>query len=160
MSADSGRMAELDAQIAAGKGDEAPKRATVRSLIPAILEACERAEDPPAVPKTDLERQIAELLDRFNVPSRVTGSAHRIISTVARLSGYSVREICGPCQCEPLTTVRHIAIYLVWSKLRWSLPQIGRMFGGRHHTTVLHAIRKIGREQRKTWSSPEAEHVT
>ena len=43
----------------------------------------------------------------------------------------------GPCFS------RHISMYLAKHVGRWSLPQIGRFYNGRHHTTVLHAIRKI-----------------
>jgi len=45
----------------------------------------------------------------------------------------------GPCFS------RHISIYLARHIGHWSLSQIGRFYNGRHHTTVLHAIRKIER---------------
>jgi chromosomal replication initiator protein len=38
---------------------------------------------------------------------------------------------------------RQIAMYLVKDLTRASLPEIGRYFGGKHHTTVLHSIQKI-----------------
>jgi chromosomal replication initiator protein len=45
--------------------------------------------------------------------------------------------------------IRHTAMYLSKTLTALSLPQIGRQFGGRDHTTVLHAVRKIA-ELRKT----------
>jgi len=43
---------------------------------------------------------------------------------------------------------RQVAMYLVKQLTTASLPEIGRQFGGKHHTTVLHSINKI-EEQRK-----------
>jgi len=40
---------------------------------------------------------------------------------------------------------RQISMYLAKHVGRWSTPQIGRFYNGRHHTTVLHAIQKIER---------------
>jgi len=45
----------------------------------------------------------------------------------------------GPCFS------RHISMHLAKHVGHWSLPQIGRFYNGRHHTTVLHAIAKIER---------------
>jgi len=42
---------------------------------------------------------------------------------------------------------RQVAMYLAKQLTTASLPQIGREFGGKHHTTVLHSIRKIERER-------------
>src|SRR5579863_1945568 len=44
---------------------------------------------------------------------------------------------------------RHIAMYLIKDLTQSSLPQIGRMFGGKHHTTVLHSVQKIERLRHK-----------
>jgi chromosomal replication initiator protein len=38
---------------------------------------------------------------------------------------------------------RQIAMYLCKSLTRASLPEIGRSFGGKHHSTVIHSIRKV-----------------
>ena len=44
---------------------------------------------------------------------------------------------------------RQVAMYLVKELTSASLPEIGRSFGGKHHTTVLHSIQKIGRLRAK-----------
>lgn len=44
---------------------------------------------------------------------------------------------------------RQIAMYLIKELTAASLPEIGRMFGGKHHTTVLHSVQKIDRERQK-----------
>jgi chromosomal replication initiator protein len=44
---------------------------------------------------------------------------------------------------------RQIAMYLIKELTHSSLPEIGRMFGGKHHTTVLHSIHKIDKQRQK-----------
>ena len=44
---------------------------------------------------------------------------------------------------------RQIAMYLIKELTQSSLPEIGRMFGGKHHTTVLHSVQKIDRLRQK-----------
>ena len=44
---------------------------------------------------------------------------------------------------------RQIAMYLAKELTQKSLPEIGNLFGGRNHATVLHAIRKLMEERRK-----------
>jgi chromosomal replication initiator protein len=50
---------------------------------------------------------------------------------------------------------RQIAMYLAKELTQKSLPEIGELFGGRDHTTVLHAVRKISADRAK---SPEMNH--
>jgi chromosomal replication initiator protein len=44
---------------------------------------------------------------------------------------------------------RQIAMYLIKELTHSSLPEIGRMFGGKHHTTVLHSVQKIDKQRQK-----------
>jgi chromosomal replication initiator protein len=44
---------------------------------------------------------------------------------------------------------RQVAMYLIKELTQSSLPEIGRMFGGKHHTTVLHSVQKIDRERQR-----------
>jgi chromosomal replication initiator protein len=44
---------------------------------------------------------------------------------------------------------RQIAMYLIKDLTQSSLPEIGRMFGGKHHTTVLHSVQKIEKLRQK-----------
>ena len=44
---------------------------------------------------------------------------------------------------------RQIAMYLIKELTQSSLPEIGRMFGGKHHTTVLHSVHKIDKLRQK-----------
>jgi len=50
---------------------------------------------------------------------------------------------------RPIAVPRQIAMYICKELTKQSLPQIGRDFGNKHHTTVLHSIRKIDSLQKK-----------
>lgn len=68
-----------------------------------------------------------------------------IIRETAELFGFSVAEVTGPSRRQPLVMSRQVAMFLCRELTDLSLPKIGAMFGGRDHTTVLHAIDKVKR---------------
>ncbi len=57
--------------------------------------------------------------------------------------GWTPTTILGPQRRREVVRVRQLLMWEVSERFRLSLPQIGRMFGGRDHTTVLHAIRRV-----------------
>ena len=57
--------------------------------------------------------------------------------------GLTMEDLCGSSRSRMLVTARQIAMYLCRELTDLSLPKIGQMFGGRDHTTVIHADRKI-----------------
>ena len=66
-----------------------------------------------------------------------------IIAQTAAYFGLSIDDLCGPSRSRVLVTARQIAMYLCRELTDLSLPKIGQQFGGRDHTTVMHADRKI-----------------
>lgn len=74
-------------------------------------------------------------------------SIARIISTVAAAHSLGRGILTGPSRRRPHVTTRWIAMALARSLTDASLPVIGRHFGGRDHTSVLHGLRRI--EQRR-----------
>ncbi|ASY33850.1 MULTISPECIES: chromosomal replication initiator protein DnaA [unclassified Streptomyces] len=71
----------------------------------------------------------------------ITASA--IMSATADYFGQTVEDLCGSSRSRVLVTARQIAMYLCRELTDLSLPKIGAQFGGRDHTTVMHADRKI-----------------
>ncbi len=67
----------------------------------------------------------------------------RVISHLAAVYRSSPAEIVGPTRMAEVVRPRQIAMYLARKMTNQSLPWIGRFFGDRDHTTVLHACRKI-----------------
>ncbi len=67
-----------------------------------------------------------------------------IIDTTAEMFGFTKEEIIGQRRHRPLVTARQIAMYVFRELTDLSYPAIAREFGGRDHTTVIHAVDKIG----------------
>jgi len=66
-----------------------------------------------------------------------------IIAQTAAYFGLTIDDLCGSSRSRVLVTARQIAMYLCRELTDLSLPKIGQQFGGRDHTTVMHADRKI-----------------
>jgi chromosomal replication initiator protein len=78
-----------------------------------------------------------------------------VISVAGEYFGVTPEEICSPNRSRPLVNARQIAMYLCRELTDLSLPKIGERFGGRDHSTVVHADRKIKEEIRERQSSYE-----
>ncbi len=70
-------------------------------------------------------------------------TAAQIMGACASYFGVSIEELCGSSRSRTLVTARQISMYLCRELTDLSLPKIGQAFGGRDHTTVMHADRKI-----------------
>jgi chromosomal replication initiator protein len=67
-----------------------------------------------------------------------------VLDVTAKMFNFTVDEIKGKNRQRPLVTARQIAMYVVREMTDLSYPAIAREFGGRDHTTVMHAVEKIG----------------
>ena len=70
-------------------------------------------------------------------------SASQIMAQTANYFGVTLDDLTGASRSRVLVTARQIAMYLCRELTDLSLPKIGQQFGGRDHTTVMHADRKI-----------------
>jgi chromosomal replication initiator protein len=70
-------------------------------------------------------------------------TAAMIMGQTASYFGLSIEDLCGSSRSRVLVNARQIAMYLCRELTDLSLPKIGQHFGGRDHTTVMHAERKI-----------------
>ena len=66
-----------------------------------------------------------------------------IIAATAQYFRLSVDDLYGSSRSQSIATARQIAMYLCRERTSLSLPKIGQAFGGRDHTTVIHAVRQI-----------------
>ncbi|MFL5924969.1 MAG: chromosomal replication initiator protein DnaA, partial [Gaiellaceae bacterium] len=72
-------------------------------------------------------------------------SIERIQELVSERFGLSLDELCGDRRSQNIVYPRQVAMYLSRELTDSSLPKIGKQFGGRDHTTVIHATSKIAR---------------
>ncbi len=66
-----------------------------------------------------------------------------ILEATSKIFGYPIEEITGKKRQRPLVTARQISMYVFRELTDLSYPAIAREFGGRDHTTVIHAVEKI-----------------
>jgi chromosomal replication initiator protein len=92
-----------------------------------------------------VEITLAEVVLRDLVPtdSGPEITAATIMAQTAGYFGLTIEDIQGTSRSRVLVTARQIAMYLCRELTDLSLPKIGQHFGGRDHTTVMHAERKI-----------------
>ena len=92
-----------------------------------------------------VDLNLAEIVLKDLIPdsegSEITAAT--IMAATAAYFGLSMEDLCGSSRSRVLVTARQIAMYLCRELTDLSLPKIGQQFGGRDHTTVMHADRKI-----------------
>ena len=79
--------------------------------------------------------------DGFGGPSRLTPEAVRDV--VARRWSVKPEALASKRRTKDLTVPRQVAMFLIRELLDTPLVQIGELFGGRDHSTVIHSIRKV-----------------
>ena len=95
------------------------------------------------------------LKDVFPQGDSAQVSIDHIQHTVSERFGLSINELCGDRRSQNIVYPRQVAMYLSRELTDSSLPKIGKEFGGRDHTTVIHATSKIARlirEDRTVWN--------
>ncbi|MEJ8281402.1 chromosomal replication initiator protein DnaA [Pseudonocardia spirodelae] len=103
-----------------------------------------------------VDTQLAEIVLRDLIPDSAASeiTAPTIMAVTAEFFGVTLDDLSGPGKTKALAQARQIAMYLCRELTDLSLPRIGQTFGGRDHTTVMHADKKIRNEislRRKTF---------
>ena len=98
------------------------------------------------------------LRDLLSIQNRQI-SVENIQKTVADYYKIKVADMYSKKRPASIARPRQIAMYLAKELTQKSLPEIGELFGGRDHTTVLHAVRKIGGERQQATELNQQLHV-
>jgi len=95
--------------------------------------------------KQEIDLKMAEtvLKDLISESDRPEITASIIMAVTSEYFGVSIDDLVGSSRTRVLVQARQIAMYLCRELTELSLPKIGQTFGGRDHTTVMHAERKI-----------------
>lgn len=105
-----------------------------------VLGHCELHKKPATLEYT---KQVLEgIIDR---PQQRTIDSRKIIETVGLYYNLSFEELQGKCRKQEVVRPRQIAMYLLRKENNSSFPAIGDQFGGRDHTTAMHACEKISK---------------
>jgi chromosomal replication initiator protein len=114
----------------------------IRELEGALIRVCAYASLTKEELSVELaERVLADILSDSQ-PRPITPDL--ILQKTSEMFGFSIEEIRGKSRRRPLVTARQVGMYVFREQTDLSYPAIAREFGGRDHTTVIHAVEKIG----------------
>jgi len=95
--------------------------------------------------KPTIEQVKSVLISVITPPKKRGVTAKKIIDAVSDFYNVTPDDLVKQSRKKEYVNPRQIAMYMIRKELETSLPSIGDMFGGRDHTTVIHAIDKIDR---------------
>ena len=106
-----------------------------------IIAACEFNKKMPT------QKFVEQMLSEIISSNKKKGvQAQQIIETISQYFNISVKELIEKGRKKEVSYARQIAMYLMRTELNASYPGIGSQFGGRDHTTALHAYEKVNKE--------------
>ena len=116
----------------------------IRELEGALIRVTAYASLSGAPITTELaQQQLADILTDSEPRPRTDAE---LLQEIAGILGFEVEALKGKSRQRPLVTARQIAMYVFRELTDLSYPSIARLFGGRDHTTVIHAVEKIARQ--------------
>jgi len=151
---------------AAAEGTEMPEEVAffvaknVRSNVRELEGALRKILAYSRFNQKEISIQLAReaLRDLLSIQNRQI-SVENIQKTVADYYKIKVADMYSKKRPASIARPRQIAMYLAKELTQKSLPEIGELFGGRDHTTVLHAVRKIGGERQQLTELNQQLHV-
>ncbi len=129
-------LAEEIANIVAGNIRE------LEGLVKRIHATCQFHHTQPTL------AFVREQLGDTFTPQPVNLSVSEIIAAVARYHNITSADIVGKKRTRALSKPRHIAMFLAREALTLSYPDLGKEFGGRDHSTVQYAVKKVRKQLR------------
>ena len=91
-----------------------------------------------------MSREVAaEALSDVFEASDPTPTMKDVLRLTAERFGVEIADLTGKGRRQELVTPRQVAMYLIREHTQHSLPEIGAFFGGRDHSTVLYAVKKV-----------------
>ncbi|MHB1487620.1 MAG: chromosomal replication initiator protein DnaA [Acidimicrobiales bacterium] len=115
----------------------------IRELEGALIRVCAFANLNHEFLDVSLAEKVLSDIVSGNQPQRITPKV--ILDATARSFGFSIDELCGTSRRRPLVTARQVGMYVFRDLTDFSYPAIAKEFGGRDHSTVIHAVDKISK---------------
>ncbi len=113
----------------------------VRKLEGALTRVAARSSLYRTALTEEMAREV--LADQLSGATPRTITPDLILTETADMFGWSIEDLRGKSRRRPLVTARQISMYVFRELTDYSYPRIGEEFGGRDHTTVMHAVDKI-----------------
>ncbi len=116
-------------------------RDNIRELEGALIRVSAYASLNRVPPTLATAAEILSDLLEADRPRQITPKV--ILDATADTFGFTVEDLCGTSRRRPLVQARQIGMYVFRELTDFSYPAIAREFGGRDHTTVIHAVEKV-----------------
>jgi chromosomal replication initiator protein len=116
-------------------------RDNIRELEGALIRVCAYASLNHQSLSLELAQHVLSDIVAAGQPRRITPQL--ILEETAAAFGFTVDDLRGGCRTRPLVNARQIGMYVFRELTDFSYPAIAREFGGKDHTTVMYAVRKI-----------------
>lgn len=116
----------------------------VRELEGALIRIVAHAELTRVPLTTELAEQVLGSI--MSTKSHRKVSPTQVIEAVAKFYDVSIDDLKGPRRQKEIVKPRQMVMFLMREEASLSYPKIGQELGGRDHTTVIHAVSKIGTE--------------
>lgn len=113
----------------------------IEGALRRVTAYCDLSKEPISVGVAE-----AVLKDLITDPDSLEITAGLIMAQTASYFHITIADLTSPDRTRLMVTARQIAMYLCRELTDLSLPKIGDLFGGRDHTTVMHAYRKISNQ--------------
>lgn len=146
------RKARLERLGATPKRKAAKELKQVIELQDGIIEDAGETVDVPDAVTDWVKRQKAifkELLSVVSPEEDAQVDMGTIIRVTSTYYGISRNDVLSDRRTARIARARQVAYFLCKNLSRRSFPEIGRKFGGRDHSTIIHGVRKIEREVRQ-----------
>jgi len=114
----------------------------IRELEGALIRVCAYASLTNQTLDVPLAEFVLDDLISDTQPRPITPAL--ILEKTSEMFAFPIEEIRGQSRRRPLVTARQVGMYVMRELTDLSYPAIAREFGGRDHTTVIHAVEKIG----------------
>jgi len=139
--------AEHKARLHRLGGFAKPEAPVVELPVPVVVKAKPAAIDKSYYPQMWFWELVSFIPRRVNssITCHVGPRVDTIQSVVAKKYGISKTDILSQRRHKTVVEARHVAIYIAREMTTQSMPEIGRRFSNRDHTTILHAAKKIAR---------------
>lgn len=116
----------------------------IRELEGALNRVMAHCDLHKITPSLEVTQSVLENFIVFN--QNKTTSHDKVLKVVARFFNISLPDLLSPKRSRDFVLPRQITMYLLRSDLSMSYPQIGKVLGGKDHTTVIHGYNLINRE--------------
>jgi chromosomal replication initiator protein len=122
----------------------------IRELEGALIRVTAYGSLTRTKPTVELAQSVLHSLLPDERETRVTSDL--VVAVAAEYFDFTPEEIRSSSRSRPLVTARQMAMYLCRELTDLSLPKIGERFGGRDHSTVVHATNKVRHQMQQTES--------